>query len=118
MLDRTSKRSGIPATLSGTGNGASIHWSGPARNHVVQSVRVVEAQLGNQFQASVNYSRFQCRLFTGTLSGEIGTPDANRRNRGLEWNADRAAAFSLVCNMQSGIPIRGACCWDIWTELR
>ena len=60
MLDRRRKSSGIPATLSGTGNVASIHWSGPARNHMVQSVRVVEAQLGNQFQASVNYSRLHC----------------------------------------------------------
>lgn len=119
IMARLQKRSGIPATLGGKWMGAVHTYERdlPVTMWFNQSGGV-EAQLDNQPKTSINNSRLQNGMFTGTFSGEIGTPDANRRRYGLEWDVVLRRDVLNGVLYAVGNPDSRGLLLGYWTELR
>jgi CubicO group peptidase (beta-lactamase class C family) len=78
----------------------------------------VHAQLDNQLKMLINDARLENGIFTGRMSGDIGTPDANRRPYYLDWNVTlRGEVFNGVLYAIGHHPSRGVLLGH-WVELR
>jgi len=68
----------------------------------------VHVQLSNQLQTLINDARFEKGTFTGRMTGDIGTPDANRRPYYLDLNITlRGEVLNGVLNVIGRHPSRG-----------
>ena len=78
----------------------------------------MQAQLGDQLKALVNDPRFGEGRFTGKMTGDIGTADANRRPHDLHWEATlREGRLCGVLYAVGRHPGRGLTLGH-WVELR
>jgi CubicO group peptidase (beta-lactamase class C family) len=79
--------SGLPGKLRGKWTGAvHTHRRELAVTLWFQESGDVHAQLGDQLKTLVNDARFSEGQFTGKMTGDIGTPEANRRPYHLHWD--------------------------------
>jgi CubicO group peptidase (beta-lactamase class C family)/acetyl esterase/lipase len=114
-----SPASGLPGKLRG-------RWTGSVHTHRqelavtlwFQESGDVQAQLGDQVKALVNDARFSEGQFTGKMTGDIGTPEANRRPYHLQWDVTlRDGRLGGVLYAVGRHPSRGLSL-SHWVELR
>ncbi len=76
-----------PPTLAGTWNGM-VHADERSLPITIwiNTSGSVQVQLGNHPKVDINNPQFRRGMFTGSSSGEIGTPDAARRHHSLEFD--------------------------------
>lgn len=80
--------------------------------------RDVQAQLGEQMKILIKDARFEKETFTGRMTGDIGTPDANRRPYYLDWNVTlRSETLKGVLNVVGRETSRGVGL-GYWVELK
>jgi acetyl esterase/lipase len=78
----------------------------------------VHAQLGDQLKTLVNDARFSEEQFTGKMTGDIGSPEANRRPYHLQWDVTlRDGRLGGVLYAVGRHPSRGLSL-PHWVELR
>ncbi len=113
------KESGLPGKLLGA-------WTGFVHTYKhdlpvtlwFKDQGEVQAQLGEQLKMLINDGRLEKGTFTGRMTGDIGTPDANRRAYYLDWNVTlRGEALNGVLNVVGRETSRGVGL-GYWVELR
>ena len=78
----------------------------------------VEAKIGNQMQTEIRKCMFRGSEFSGTMTGDIETPDANRRPYDLQWDLTlRGKVLSGVLYAVGKHPSRGVLLGH-WVELK
>jgi CubicO group peptidase (beta-lactamase class C family)/acetyl esterase/lipase len=111
--------SGLPGKLRGK-------WTGSVHTHRqelavtlwFQESGDVHAQLGDQLKTLVNDARFNAGHLTGKMTGDIGTPEANRRPYHLHWDVTlRNGRLGGVLYAVGRHPSRGLSLGH-WVELR
>ena len=114
-----SAASGLPGKLRGK-------WAGSVHTHRqelavtlwFQESGDVHAQMGDQLKTLVNDARFSEGQFTGKMTGDIGTPEANRRPYHLQWDVTlRDGRLAGVLYAIGRHPSRGLSLGH-WVELR
>jgi acetyl esterase/lipase len=114
-----SPTSGLPGKLRGK-------WTGSVHTHRqelavtlwFQESGDVHAQLGDQLKTLVNDARFNDGQFTGKMTGDIGTLEANRRPYHLQWDVTlRDGRLGGVLYAVGRHPSRGLSL-PHWVELR
>jgi CubicO group peptidase (beta-lactamase class C family)/acetyl esterase/lipase len=114
-----SPTSGLPGKLRGK-------WTGSVHTHRqelpvtlwFQASGDVHAQLGDQLKGLVNDARFSEGQFTGKMTGDIETPEANRRPYHLHWDMTlRDGRLGGVLYAIGRHPSRGQSL-PHWVELR
>jgi CubicO group peptidase (beta-lactamase class C family)/acetyl esterase/lipase len=114
-----SPTSGLPGELRG-------NWTGSVHTHRLELAVTlwfhesgdVRAQLGDQLKTLVNDARFSDGQFTGKMTGDIGTPEANRRPYQLQWDVTlRDDRLGGVLYAVGRHPSRGLSV-PYWVELR
>jgi hypothetical protein len=74
--------------------------------------------MGDQLKMLINNARFEKGTLTGRMTGDIGTPDANRRPYYLDWNVTlRGEALIGVLNVAGRETSRGVGL-GYWVELK
>jgi CubicO group peptidase (beta-lactamase class C family)/acetyl esterase/lipase len=114
-----SATSGLPGKLRGNWTG-SVHTVGQelAVTLWFQESGDVHAQMGDQLKTLVNDARFSEGQFTGKMTGDIGTAEANRRPYHLAWDVTlRDGRFCGVLYAVGRHPSRGQSLAH-WVELR
>jgi CubicO group peptidase (beta-lactamase class C family) len=111
--------SGLPGKLRGK-------WTGSVHTHRRELAVTlwfkesgdVHAQLGDHLKTLVNDPRFGAGQFTGKMTGDVGTADANRRPYDLHWELTlREGRLNGVLNAVGRHPSRGLSLGH-WVELR
>jgi len=113
------ENSGLPGKLLGTWKGFVHTYKRdlPVTLWFKESGEV-HAQLGNQLKMPINDARLENGTFAGRMTGDIGTPDANRRPYYLDWNVTlRGDALNGVLYAIGHHPSRGLLLGH-WVELR
>jgi CubicO group peptidase (beta-lactamase class C family) len=114
-----SAASGLPGKLRGK-------WTGSVHTHRqelavtlwFQESGDVHAQLGDQLKTLVNDARFSEGQFTGKMTGDVGTPEANRRPYQLHWDVTlRDGRLGGLLYAVGRHPSRGLSLGH-WVELR
>ena len=116
----TMEKIGLPGKLLGTWKGFvhTYRRDLPVTLWFDESGKV-QAQLDHQSQLFINDARLENGTFTGRmLTGDIGTPDANRRPYYLDWNVTlRGGVLNGVLYAIGKHPSRGVQL-GYWVELR
>ncbi len=110
---------GLPGTLLGAWKGVVHTYKGdlPVTLWFKESGEV-QAQLRAQSKVLITNARLVNGVFTGRLTGDIGTPEANRRPYYLDWEVTlRGGILSGVLYAIGHHPSRGLLLGH-WVELR